>query len=456
MDSLKRTDLIQEIGEYIDLNHLLEHKAKCLVALSGGADSVMLLLALSELGYAVEAVHCNFHLRGAESDRDEQFCRDMCDKMHINLHLVHFDTVEYSQLHHVSIEMAARELRYKYFERLRIDIGAEAICVGHHKDDNVETILMNIVRGTGLNGLIGIKPRQNKIVRPLLNVSRKDIECFLEHRNIGYVTDSTNYVDDVVRNKLRLNIIPMLQEINPSVKNSILRLSKYVAGAKAMIDSQYKTLIDACLESKQITFSQLDEVENIEYFLYMLLYPLGFNHYQIERLSDIATSKQGRSGEFVGRVFLSTTHKLLVDRKCMIMEPIDKKEEKSITMPETGIYRYDDNSKIKLSLIGVNENFEITRDKNVIFLDYNKLSFPLKLNHYVSGDRFVPFGMKGSKLVSDFLTDQKKSRFDKERQLVLRNGNGDILWVVGNRPDNRYRILNSTTEVLKVSWIQDF
>jgi tRNA(Ile)-lysidine synthase len=188
----------------------------------------------------------------------------------------------------------------------------------------------------------------------------------------------------------------------------------------------------------------------------MLLYPLGFNHYQIERLSDIATSKQGRSGEFVGRVFLSTTHKLLVDRKCMIMEPIDKKEEKSITMPETGIYRYDDNSKIKLSLIGVNDNFEITRDKNVIFLDYNKLSFPLKLNHYVSGDRFVPFGMKGSKLVSDFLTDQKKSRFDKERQLVLRNGNGDILWVVGNRPDNRYRILNSTTEVLKVSWIQDF
>ena len=227
----------QKVSEYIRKRGLLKPEGHYLVALSGGADSVCLLLLLKQLGYSVEAIHCNFHLRGEESGRDESFCRQLCDEQQIKLHLVHFDTQAYAQLHKVSIEMAARQLRYRHFAHLCCDLQFQGVCVAHHQDDVAETVLMNLIRGTGIKGLSGIKPLQSMIfqlngqddstfqlpiIRPMLCVSRDEITDFLNQIGQTYVTDSTNLIPDVQRNKIRLQVLPLLREINPSVSRNIV------------------------------------------------------------------------------------------------------------------------------------------------------------------------------------------------------------------------------------------
>ena len=195
-----------KVSDFIGKHQLLSHEGLHLVALSGGPDSVALLLVLRELGYKIEAAHCNFHLRGEESDRDEEFVKSLCNKLDIPFHIIHFDTREYATLHQVSVEMAARDLRYGYFRQLCQDIGAASVCVAHHRDDAVETLLMNLLRGSGIHGLTGIRPKNGAIVRPLLCVSREEIEQYLHSIGQDYVTDSTNLVNDVMRNKIRLEV----------------------------------------------------------------------------------------------------------------------------------------------------------------------------------------------------------------------------------------------------------
>ena len=231
---------VNQVRHFAHHHQLFTPRGKYIIALSGGADSVSLLLVLkhleSELGITLEAAHCNFHLRGDESLRDEQFCQQLCRRLHVPLHLVHFDTHAYADLHHVSIEMAARDLRYAYFEQLRHDIHAHDICVAHHRDDSVETLLLNLVRGTGLRGLRGIQPRNAHIIRPLLSHSRQQIEQYLDALGESYVTDSTNLHNDVKRNKIRLNIIPLLRELNPSASQSIFETSLRVTEALKIFD----------------------------------------------------------------------------------------------------------------------------------------------------------------------------------------------------------------------------
>ena len=226
-----------KVRKYIDHHKLLEDNGLYLVALSGGADSVALLLLLHEHGFRVHAAHCNFHLRGGESDRDEAFCESVCAERQIPLHKAHFDTHEYAQLHKVSIEMAARELRYHWFEQLRRDMDADGICVAHHRDDSVETVLLNLIRGTGLRGLTGIQPRNGYILRPLLCLSREDIERYLHERNQPYVTDSTNLEADVQRNRVRLQLMPLLKTLNPSVCESIQQTASHLAEAQVVLDA---------------------------------------------------------------------------------------------------------------------------------------------------------------------------------------------------------------------------
>ena len=231
---------VNQALRFATAHQLFTPRGKYIIALSGGADSVSLLLVLkhleSEFGITLEAAHCNFHLRGDESLRDEQFCQQLCRRLHVPLHLVHFDTHAYADLHHVSIEMAARDLRYAYFEQLRRDIHAHDICVAHHRDDSVETLLLNLVRGTGLRGLRGIQPRNAHIIRPLLSHSRQQIEQYLDALGESYVTDSTNLHNDVKRNKIRLNIIPLLRELNPSASQSIFETSLRVTEALKIFD----------------------------------------------------------------------------------------------------------------------------------------------------------------------------------------------------------------------------
>lgn len=440
-------NFIKKIQDFIRKNQLLRPAGKYLVALSGGADSVALLLTLHELGYQTEACHCNFHLRGEESDRDERFCVHLCQQLGIPLHRIHFETHTYAELHKESIELAARNLRYNYFEQLRKDVDADGICVAHHQDDSVETVLINLIRGTGLQGLTGISPKNGFILRPLLCIDRKAILEFLAERNQEYVTDSTNLVDDVVRNKIRLNILPMLKEINPAVCNNIAATARYVEGAVKTLDSYFAESRNSKIISKDWVLSQ----GSSEYALYYALSPFGFTGKVIGEILE--------SIHNVGKTWKSASHRLLIDRETLLVEELSDSHFKSIKIPESGNYVFRSvdgkEQKIKVKVEERQEDFVPSKEKYVVTLDADKIAFPLTLRQVQEGDVFHPFGMKGKKLVSDFLTDKKKTLFEKERQLILADASGKILWVVGERTSELCKIQDSTKAILGIEILQE-
>ncbi|MBR3495597.1 MAG: tRNA lysidine(34) synthetase TilS [Prevotella sp.] len=457
----------QKVSEYIRKRGLLKPEGHYLVALSGGADSVCLLLLLKQLGYSVEAIHCNFHLRGEESDRDESFCRQLCDEQQIKLHLVHFDTQAYAQLHKVSIEMAARQLRYRHFAQLCYDAEFQGICVAHHQDDVVETVLMNLIRGTGIKGLSGIKPLQSMsfqfngqddstfqlpIIRPMLCVSRDEITDYLNQMRQTYVTDSTNLIPDVQRNKIRLQVLPLLREINPSVSRNIVETAENLAFADEYLDERVEQ--DICGMFDEITLMAVPNTLSIpvsrvnsEYLLYRMLNPYGFTSAQIKQIYS-------RLDAPTGTEYYSDTHILVFDRGRLLIEETGKKPFREMRIPEEGIYMISDGAKIKIERLPLEEGFQIPSASDVIVVDADKLQMPLVVRLTKEGDRFVPFGMKGSKLVSDFLTDQKLSLLEKRRQLVIADSTDKILWIVSRRPDNRFRITDTTRTILRISFIK--
>jgi tRNA(Ile)-lysidine synthase len=425
--------MFEKISRFIEKHKLLKQDGCYLVALSGGADSVALLLVLRKLGYMVEAVHCNFRLRGDEANRDEQFCVALCEREQVKLHRVHFDTREYATQHRVSIEMAARDLRYGYFEQLRKDLGFDGICVAHHQDDQVETVLMNIIRGTGLHGLTGMAPVNGNIIRPLLCVSRMEIEEWLKFCHQSFVVDSTNLKDDVVRNKIRLDIIPALNDINPCASGNILKMSQRMIEVEKVVSTAVVPMHEMLVEEIMRQPSPL-------YVLYMSLKDYGFNSAQIEQIADMLPGK-------TGRFWCSATHQLLFDRGRILVEPLQEKL-KQIVMPETGTYVCDENTKISLEIVEWRADSILFKDKSVAMLDAGKVTFPLTLRPVQKGDRFFPFGMKGSKLVSDYLTDRKKSLFDRQRQMVVEDARGQIIWVVNERPSEQCRITSQTVQTI--------
>jgi tRNA(Ile)-lysidine synthase len=433
--------MLNKVRQYINDHRLLDADKRYLVALSGGADSVCLLLVLKQLGYQVEAAHCNFLLRGDESHRDEAFARALCDTHDIPFHVIHFDTRTYASLHKVSIEMAARDLRYQYFENLRRDIQASGICVAHHQDDSVETILMNLLRGTGIHGLSGIKPRNGYILRPLLCVSRKEIEAWLAEHHQTFVTDSTNLEADVVRNKLRLNVIPLLQAVTPSAVSNILKTAQHLSEATTVYDHYIEEGLRRLVNADSIAIDALLEEPSPESLLHQWLSTYGFPSALIERIWQSAVTSQS------GAEWSSATHQLTICRGKLIVEP-KQAERPTLRIPETGVYIYDETAKIRLSQ---QEGATVIKQSSTACLDAEKVRFPLILRPITSGDRFTPFGMKGSKLVSDYLTDLHLSIFEKRRTLVLCQADGTILWLAGHRPDARFCVTSSTHTTLIVT-----
>ena len=442
--------MLNKIKRFIASEHLLRVDALYLVALSGGADSVALLLCLKELGYRVEAVHCNFRLRGEESMRDERFCEELCQRENIPLHKVHFDTQAYADLHKVSIEMAARELRYHYFFQLKEALKAEGICVGHHKEDSVETILINLVRGTGLSGLMGIRPRKNDIIRPLLCVTRHEIEDYLRRHASTFVTDSTNLMDDVVRNKIRLNVLPQLAEINPSVTEAILTTANHLSDVEAIVQESLKEALEKAVHffysessvsqsslSKhpfQLDLTIVRAFPSPAYLLFYILKPLGFSSSQI---AEMVSHLDGQTGQ----LWYSSTHELTHDRGFFMVLPREEGEPRTLVIPETGRYVYDDQLSLRLTERTLVPSSTVSFSKNptIVDLDASSIRFPLTLRRVAEGDRFTPLGMRGSQLVSDFLTNLKRNRFEKRNQLVLLDATGTILWVLGLRINDHFK-----------------
>ena len=435
-----------KVERYIEKHKLLNINELYLVALSGGADSVALLLLLKNAGFNVHAAHCNFHLRGDESDRDEAFCVELCQRLGVELHRAHFDTREYAELHKVSIEMAARELRYKWFEQLRQDIGAAGICVAHHRDDSVETVLLNLVRGTGLRGLTGIQPRNGSILRPLLCVSRAEIEAFLAEKGQKYVTDSTNLEADVQRNIIRLEVLPLLRKLNPAVAENIQRTAENLAEAQLVLN----VAIASINSSNILNLSDLEKYGSSEYLAFEWLKKYGFNGDQVRQILDADTGKIVSS---------STGYDVLKDRGRLIVEPA-LEPFNPMRIPEEGTYVLGGSSIEFGGKTTENNTFRVrkkpvyvSKDPYIATLDAAKVQFPLTVRRVEEGDWMQPYGMKGRKLLSDLMTDLKMTVFEKRRQLVVVDAKGAVLWLVGRRIAAFVSVSDATTAVFEASFI---
>ena len=434
----------EQIQQYIIQHQLLSGEKPVVVGISGGADSVALLHILVSLGYKCIAAHCNFNLRGDESFRDEQFTIDFTKRLQVPLCKISFETNKYAQENRLSVEMAARELRYRWFEELLNTYDADAVAVAHHRDDSVETLLINLTRGSGLTGLTGIKPKNGNVVRPLLCVSREDIYAYIENNGLEYVTDSSNSSDIYTRNFIRLKVIPLLEEINPSVKASLARTANHLYDASLIYNHSIEEARKVITQNNRLSISALLSFPAPATILYEMLKSYGFSRTVCESIFTVLEKDSGK-------IFYSSTHRLLKDRSDLLIDVLSGEESKAYL-----INLEDDNVdlpvELKPEIVVIKESYQIEKDKKFAYFDFDKLSFPLVLRHWQEGDWFVPFGMKGKKKISDYFSDKKFSLFDKEKTWLLCSGQ-DVIWIVGERTDNRYRIEKTTKRVLKLKFI---
>ncbi len=444
--------MLDKVREFINKERLISHNAKVIVGLSGGKDSMALLDILMLLGYRCMAAHCNFHLRGDESDRDEKFVKKWCKSIDIPYTSINFDTKQYAADRKISIEMAARELRYNWFEILRKHHDADYIAVAHHKDDTVETVLLNLIRGTGIKGLTGIAPKNGYIIRPLLSISRLEIENYISKREIPYVTDSTNKEDIYLRNSLRLNVIPLLETLNPSVKEAIYRTSQNVTEAEKVYSKSVDNAIKELFNNNKIDINELKKSASPVSVLFELLTPYGFTP---SAILDITESINSISG----KVFFSDNnteldkkrYRLIKDRSHFILDIINASDSeiKDYTIEEgaSGI-----DYPVKLKITNLKAPAEIKFNRNLLYIDADKIKFPLKLRKWEKGDWFIPFGMKGRKKLSDYFTDRKFSLKDKDDAWVL-TSNNDIIWIVGERNDERFKITGNSKNIILIEHV---
>ena len=412
------------VKNYIVRHNMWKHDGFYIVALSGGADSVALLLILKSIGMPVEAAHCNFHLRGEESNRDEQFCVDLCEREGIALHRIHFDTFTYAEKHKVSIEMAARDLRYRYFA-----------------------------------GLAAIAPQNGNILRPLLCISRQDVLDYLAEKEQDYVTDSTNLEDDALRNKIRHHVIPLLETLNPAARDNIAQSAKYLRQAKLMLDNMEKDIKPSDADDADsmiyIDKAPIMMAASQEFMLHKRIGNYGFHGDTIDNIMDALRNPDGSTG----KVWKSNDYMLAIDREQLLITPLkaldNLQKEREFRLPEEGNYTLNDSTKIKLRRYPRTEDFSPSKESHRITLDADKVSFPLTYRLTAQGDRFQPFGMKGTKLISDYLTDRKRNYMEKMSQHVLTDKEGEIIWLIGERTSDRCKITPSTQSILEIEMMEN-
>lgn len=425
-----------KVQKFISEKSLFIREEKLILGISGGADSVCLMHVFLELGYSFELAHCNFNLRGEESDADEYFVKDLAKEHQLKVHIKQFDTLVYAAENKISTQMAARDLRYAWFEKLRIKSKAKYLAIAHHANDDVETFFINLVRGSGLKGFLGIKEKNNAIVRPLLSVSRLEIEQYLKDRGLVFREDSSNASVKYLRNKIRHELIPLLAQMNPSIQQTVKDEMRILNGVAQIYASKVEEVRKDLTQEKngivQLEISALLALNPLHGYLYELLSAYGF--YAVEAISK---ALQGQSG----KQFFSSTHQLVVDRENIFISLLNKENEVFEITEKT------------ISLVYPLEiNFKVMADKTIIYdnniaqLDVEKLKFPLTLRKWKEGDKFMPLGMKKFKKLSDFFIDSKFSIIDKQEQWLLCSG-VDIVWVLGCRIDERYKLESNTKKV---------
>lgn len=439
--------ILNKVRQFMDSHPFPPQGSKLIVGVSGGADSLALLHILNALGYECIVAHVNFQLRGDESEHDEIFVKKTALHMKLPFHSISFDTKTIAKKNSISIEMAARTLRYDWFETLRQNEKADAIAIGHHADDAIETFFINLIRGTGLRGLRGIDPVKNHIVRPLLCLTRHDTETYCLDHHLTYQIDSTNVDVSIMRNKIRHNIIPLLEEINPSFRQTMQKNIAALNDAFLMLFDAEKNVAPSWIETnEQIKFLNIDELmqqNNPHFLLFEQLKPYGFNKATIEKIIKSFNSSSGKQ-------FFSLSHRLIKDRNQLILIPnkITSRTTFEIDHPDSTL-SIEPHLIIQISAPFEARPIAFENDKTMIYVDADKLQFPLYIRHPKQGDFFYPLGMKNRKKLSDYFIDHKWNLFNKENAWLLCS-NDQIIWIIGERLDDRFKLTEQTKSLIKI------
>ena len=433
--------MLLKLQKHLNQNLPFLQDKKLLLAISGGIDSMVLANLFQKLNYDITIAHCNFGLRGEESDGDENFIKDYATQNNIKIFVTHFDTNKYALDFKLSIQLAARQLRYNWFYDLMKEKQLDYLLTAHHLDDSLETFLINLSRGTGIEGLTGIPQQNDKIIRPLLPFSRNEIEEYAKGNNISWREDSSNASNKYLRNKLRHDVVPVLKSLNPSFMDSfqdtLIHLQQTQSLAEDASVLVYKQVVTEKENQKLININELKRLPNYKAYLYQWLNPFGFTAWDdIYELSDSQSGKQ----------VLSDRYRLLKDREYLILEPIVEPVTNVYEIPE-GITEISQPFHIRL--ISVNKTLKKI-ENNAIYVDAATLKFPLFARKCKEGDYFCPAGMKGQrKKVSKYFKDEKMSLSEKEKTWLLCSGD-QVVWIINKRADERFKVTDQTTQILKI------
>ncbi|SNR70680.1 tRNA lysidine(34) synthetase TilS [Hymenobacter mucosus] len=439
--------MLDRIQSYIQEHTLFTPTDKLLVAVSGGLDSVVLAHVLRKLGAQFAIAHCHFGLRGEEADADEQFVRKLAKQYDVPYFAEFFQTKKFAEQEGISTQMAARALRYQWFEEVRSTQGFDYIVTAHHQRDAAETMLLNLTHGTGLAGLHGIRPKNGYLVRPLLAVGREDLYDYLVENRLIWREDASNDSPVYQRNLLRIEVLPVLREINPSLDQTLHITAERVGGAEEIVRRYVEeTATQARRDDPEATYLDIRTLQKTAattLVLHELLRPFGFSYVVVK---DIVHS----FGAEPGRRFESPTHRLVKDREQLVITPKNLSKFGTHQLAAGQEVLKIDGLHLRTELHEVAEGFDIPKGKAVAALDADALKFPLTVRAWQEGDWFMPIGMKGKKKLSDFLIDQKVPLNLKDNVQVLVSGDGKIAWVIGFRPDDRFKVTEETERVLVV------
>ncbi len=415
-------------------------KSNILIAISGGIDSVVLTHLLHSLGCTIGLAHCNFQLRGSESDADALFVKKLADTLSATAFIKKMDTENYSKNKGVSIQMAARELRYDWFEEIATTHAYDYILTAHHKEDVLETFLINLTRGTGLDGLIGIPKKNGKIRRPLLCFSREEITDYAEQNKIAWREDKSNASTKYLRNKIRHDIVPILKDINPKLLDNFDKTLKHLNESNAIIKDRIESLKRHVVSIDEegvlnISVRKIKELKNPKANLYELLKPYGFMNSK-----DVSQLLKAQSGKQV----FSKTHRLIKNRETLLLTELKNEDQNYLIIPENST-----EIKTPLHLEFATVKQQGTNNTKTAYIDKNLLNDRLIVRKHQKGDYFYPIGMQGKKKISKYFKDEKLSLLEKEKTWLLCNGN-EIVWVIGRRLDNRYKVTNGTQAIFEI------
>jgi tRNA(Ile)-lysidine synthase len=430
-------------NKFVLENHLFKPDDKILLAVSGGIDSMVMTHLFLQTGCQVAIMHCNFTLRSVESDKDEAFVRKYAEMHSLQFFSNTFKTKEYAKNNSISVQMAARDLRYNWFEAVRQKNNFDYIAVAHNLNDNIETLLINLTRGTGLAGLSGMRIINNHIIRPLLFATREDIVNYSNAHQIKFREDKSNADTKYIRNKIRHQIIPVLKEINPSIELTLNETAERFIGINEIVTGYISKIREKISEQKDevisYNISQLKRYQNNKTILFELFRPYGITNQQLDDLLKVINGKTG------GQI-ITNCCRIIKNRKEIIVSQENSRSESVYTLNTLDGFKKIPGI-LSAELFEVNDTFQIPYDSAIACLDYNKLNFPLIIRKWETGDNFYPLGMKQKKKLSDYFIDNKYSLLDKENILILES-DSKIVWIIGDRIDNRFKITRSTKNAL--------